>query len=241
MVIGRSLSLSKAILASTSSANDFKCTSYLELIPKGITVVLTARDEDKGKAAGKKLQKTGLNVIFQPLDVTDSKSVSELKSFIQQEFGKLDVLINNAGIAIDGHNPGINPDIDAVRQTLNTNVVGPLLLCKAFIPLMKQNNSGKIINVSSGMGAVSSIGGGNPGYRISKAALNAMTLILADELGGTNITVNAMCPGWVRTGMGGSTAARSVEEGADTAVWLGLLPDGGYSGKFFRDRQEIPW
>ena len=131
--------------------------------------------------------------------------------------------------------------IDTLRRAMETNVYGPLLLCQALIPLMKKNNYGRIVNMSSGMGQLSDMNGFYPGYRVSKTSLNAITRILTDELLQSNILVNSMCPGWVKTDMGGAGATREVEEGADTAIWLATLPDNGPRGKFFRDRKEIPW
>lgn len=107
--------------------------------------------------------------------------------------------------------------------------------------LMRQQNYGRIVNLSSGMGQLSEMNGCCPGYRTSKTALNALTRLLADELSGSNVLINALCPGWVRTEMGGEQATRDVTEGADTAIWLATLPDGGPSGGFFRDRKPIPW
>src|SRR3989338_11173398 len=123
---------------------------------------------------------------------------------------------------------------------METNVYGPLLLCQAIIPLMKKNNYGRIINLSSGLGQLSEMNGGHPAYRVSKTAINALTRILNDELKGENILVNSVCPGWVKTDMGGPGATRPVEEGAGTAVWLADLPADGPRGKFFRDKNEIP-
>ena len=122
---------------------------------------------------------------------------------------------------------------------LATNLIGPFLLCQTLIPLMQ--GRGRVVNVSSGMGQLSEMGGGFPAYRMSKAGLNALTRIFARELEGTGVKVNAVCPGWVRTDMGGAGAARSVEEGVATTVWLATLPDDGPSGGLFRDRKPIPW
>ena len=130
-------------------------------------------------------------------------------------------------------------DIATVRYSMENNAYGPLRLCQALIPLMRGH--GRVVNVSSGMGQLSEMNGCCPGYRFSKAAINVLTRILADELRDTRIKVNSVCPGWVRTDMGGPNAERSVEEGADTIVWLATLPDDGPSGGFFRDRKPIPW
>ena len=212
-----------------------------QLAAKGVTVVLTARSAKSGQAACDRLRGEGLDVRFLRLDVTDEGSVRNLAGDVEKELGGVDILINNAALNLDRDRSGLNADVEAVRKTMETNVYGPLRMCQALIPLMKKRGAGRIINVSSQMGATSHIGGGYPGYRISKAALNALTLILADELRGMKILVNAIHPGWVKTDMGGRSAPRSVEEGADTAVWLALQPDTGLTGKFFMNRKVISW
>lgn len=206
-------------------------------------LVLTSRDEAKGKAAAEKLQAEGLDVTFHPLDVTSDESSQKLAEFISQQFGKLDVLVNNAGIYIDevGNNSVFDAKIDTVQQTIATNVYGVLRVTQALIPLMKKQNYGRIVNVSSGMGQLHDMGGGYTGYRLSKAALNALTRIFASELQGTNILVNSVCPGWVKTDMGGANAPRTPEQGVDTIVWLATHADGGATGGFFRDRKPIDW
>ncbi|MGI2906343.1 SDR family oxidoreductase [Tolypothrix sp. VBCCA 56010] len=206
-------------------------------------VVLTSRDEAKGKAAAEKLQAENLDVTFHPLDVTSDESSQKLAEFISQQFGKLDVLVNNAGIYIDevGNNSVFDAKIDTVQQTIATNVYGVLRVTQALIPLMKKQNYGRIVNVSSGMGQLHDMGGGYTGYRLSKAAVNALTRIFASELQGTNILVNSVCPGWVKTDMGGANATRTPEQGVDTIVWLATHADGGATGGFFRDRKPIDW
>ena len=212
-----------------------------QLAHENIRVILTARDESKGKAACEKLAAEGSELFFQQLDVSDSNSVKNLADYVRKKFNRLDILINNAGIYIDQGKLAQNVELDTLRSTLETNLIGPLSLCQNFIPLMKKHNYGRIVNVSSSMGAFNEMGSGSASYRISKTALNSMTSILANELKGSNILVNTMSPGWVRTDMGGNNATRSVEQGADTAIWLATFPDNGPSGKFFQDRKEIPW
>jgi NAD(P)-dependent dehydrogenase (short-subunit alcohol dehydrogenase family) len=211
------------------------------LAAKGVSVVLTARDEAKGRAAQRNLAEEDLPVRFHPLDVTDGESIEALSRHVREEIGRLDILVNNAGIAIDDGGEGVDIDLDVVRRTLETNLFGAWRLCQVFIPLMRKGRYGRIVNLSSGMGSLSGMGGRYPAYRISKTALNALTRILADELKGTNILVNAADPGWVRTEMGGSSATRPPDEGAKTPVWLALLPDDGPTGGFFRDRRQVPW
>jgi NAD(P)-dependent dehydrogenase (short-subunit alcohol dehydrogenase family) len=212
-----------------------------QLAQRGIHTVLTSRDEAKGQVAHQELAEEGLDVGYHQLDVTDPESIQRLATTIEQEYGRLDILVNNAGIAIDDGTGALHTDLDTLRQTMETNLYGPLRLCQALVPLMRRQKVGRIVNISSAMGQLSTMGSEAPSYRMSKTALNALTRILAAYLQGTGILVNSMCPGWVRTDMGGRSASRSVEQGADTAVWLATLPDDGPTGGFFRDRKPIPW
>jgi len=213
-----------------------------QLAAKEIGVVLTSRDEAKGRKAVAQLRSEGMEIEFYQLDVTDAPGIQRLEGFLERKYGAVDILINNAGIMADVKSSGVlDVQLHVVRATMETNVYGPLLLCQALIPLMRKKNFGRIVNISSGCGQLSDMGGGIPAYRISKTALNALTRTLAAELKGSNILVNSMCPGWVKTDMGGPDAVRTVAEGADTAVWLATLPDGGASGGFYRDRKAISW
>lgn len=212
-----------------------------QLAQAGITVVLTARHEAKAKAAAEGLKKDGLQVHYQLLDVTDSGSVHQFMTTITETFGRLDILVNNAGILIDRDESGFEVSLKTVQQTLDCNLYGPLRMCQAVFPLMQQQNYGRIVNVSSRLGQLSAIGGKTLAYRVSKTALNSLTAVLAHEVVDNNILINTMSPGWVRTDMGGPEANRSVAEGADTIVWLALLPDDGPNGQFFIDRQAVPW
>jgi len=213
-----------------------------QLAVQGMRVVLTARDPAKGQAAVADLLKQGLAADFHALDVCDPQSIAELGRALEQRYARLDVLVNNAGILIDGKDERIAElDPQILRRTLETNLYGALRVTQATLPLMRKSDYGRIVNMSSGLGQLSDMQAGTPAYRVSKTALNALTRIFADELAGTGIKINSMCPGWVRTDMGGPNATRSVEEGADTTVWLATLPEDGPSGGFFRDRQPIPW
>jgi NAD(P)-dependent dehydrogenase (short-subunit alcohol dehydrogenase family) len=209
-----------------------------QLTARGIAVLLGSRNEESGKEAAEKL--SGIVVIHQ-LDVADEESVGRLAPFVEEEFGRLDILVNNAGISNDQGQRGADADLDLVREALEANLFGAWRLCEMAIPLMQREGYGRIVNVSSGMRALEDMGGGSPGYRISKTALNALTRILASELRGSGILVNSVCPGWVQTDMGGSRAPRPVEDGADTPVWAATLPNNGPTGGFFRDRRPIPW
>jgi NAD(P)-dependent dehydrogenase (short-subunit alcohol dehydrogenase family) len=209
-----------------------------QLAAQGLLVVLTARDREKARRAAGLL---GPDVIPFDLDVTVADGARRLAEFLDGEMGGVDVLVNNAGVFLDREYGGLDVPMEVVRNSLETNLLGPWRLSQAVVPLMRRRGYGRIVNVSSGMGAMSEMAGGYPAYRVSKGGLNAMTRILADELRGTNILVNVMCPGWVQTEMGGPRAPRPVDQGADTAVWLATLPDGGPTGQFFRDRRQIPW
>jgi NAD(P)-dependent dehydrogenase (short-subunit alcohol dehydrogenase family) len=213
-----------------------------QLAHRGLTVVLTSRSAAKGRAAVKALAEEGLAVDFHLLDVTNAVGIKALAGYLAKRHGRLDVLVNNAGVLLDPQGSRI-PDARAqlYRETLETNLIGALLLTQALLPLMKKNGYGRIVNVSSGLGQLSGMGVGTPAYRISKAALNAFTATLASELAGSGILVNAACPGWVRTAMGGPHAPLGVEEGADTVVWLATLPDGAPSGGLFKERKPIAW
>lgn len=215
-----------------------------QLAERGYRVTLTARREAEGRAAADGLAKRGLDVRFHTLDVTDADSVRRLADDLRAEHGRIDCLVNNAGIFPDPEPGGeaasvFRADLDSVRRGFETNTLGPLLLCQALIPLMA--GRGRVVNVSSGMGQLSDMNGCCPAYRLSKTALNALTRILADELQDTGIKVNSVCPGWVRTEMGGANATLSVEEGARGIVWAATLPDDGPSGGFFRHGEPIPW
>jgi NAD(P)-dependent dehydrogenase (short-subunit alcohol dehydrogenase family) len=174
------------------------------------------------------------------LDVADQQSVDKLAERVGSGPGRLDALVNNAGV-YGSPTGAADYDLDEAHEVLEVNLFGAWRLSKAMLPLLRQSAHGRIVNVSSGAGQLSDMGGGRAAYRISKAGLNALTRILAADEAGSGILVNTMCPGWVRTDMGTSAASRSVEEGADTAVWLATLPDDGPSGGFFRDRKPIPW
>ncbi len=216
---------------------------------KNITVILGARDPQKGNEACSRLQGEGLDVHFELLDVTDEKSIKTAIESIRTHFGRLDILVNNAGIMIDGGEDGLNVNQETVRKTLQTNVMGPLMLCQYCIPLMQAGGYGRIVNMASGLGSLTEMadpqsayaGIGAPAYRLSKTGINCITTLLAKEVRNDNILINSACPGWVRTEMGGDQAPLTPEQGADTPVWLATLPDGGPTGGVYRERTLIPW
>jgi len=196
----------------------------------GFIVFAGARDPDDVEEAE--------GIVPIQLDVTDQSDVDAAQEQIGSEAGHLDALVNNAGVYGDPIGAA-DYDLDRAHEVLEINTFGPWRLIEAFVPLLRRSDAPRIVNVSSGAGQLSDMNGGRAAYRLSKAALNALTRTLASDE--RWLKVNTMCPGWVRTDMGGSGAPRSVEEGADTAVWLATLPDDGPTGGFFRDRKPIPW
>ncbi|MEV0232209.1 SDR family oxidoreductase [Nonomuraea sp. NPDC050786] len=211
------------------------------LAERGLRVVLTSRSRERGAEAASGLGAHGSAVAVHALDITDADSVAEFTSWLHVTFGRCDVLVNNAAIFIDGPQDGITADLDSVRVTLETNLLGAWQLTQALVPAMRAGRYGRIVNVSSSAGRLSTMRMGAPAYRISKTALNALTRMIADELRDDGILVNACCPGKVRTDMGGPAAPVSPEEAAVTPVWLATLPADGPTGKFYRDCREQEW
>ena len=213
-----------------------------QLARLGHTVILGARDPEKGQAAERALAaRVSGRVVARQLDVVDAQGINNLSRQVTKEFGRLDILVNNAAVHYDTWQTATQADIEGiVRESFETNVFGAWRMIEAFVPLMQRHRWGRIVNVSSSAGSLTSMGSGTPAYSTSKAALNALTKVVAAELRTSGILVNAVCPGWVATDMGG-TGGRPVEEGAAGVVWVATLPDDGPTGGFFRDRQPIEW
>ena len=211
-----------------------------QLSQLGVTVLLTSRDPTKGEVAAKQLIDKGLDVIFYQLDVSDRSNIKDIFTKIENQFGRLDILINNAAILYDKDQSTMNADLELVNKALTTNLFGPWLLCQAFVPLMEKNGYGRIVNVSSGAASMHYMEGGTPAYGISKVALNALTRKLASELGRKNVLVNSVDPGWVATDMGGH-GGRPIEDGCRGIVWAATLPNNGPSGGFFHDGEPELW
>lgn len=207
-----------------------------QLAGRGMRVLLAARDPAKGEAAAAVLIGEGLEVEPLELDVTDEARIGALRA----PLSRVDVLINNAGVDYDDDQTVLSADLRRVRATFETNVFGAWAMAQATGTSMRERGWGRIVNVSSGAGSLASMGPGTPGYSASKAALNALTRLLASELRGTGVLVNSVCPGWVATDMGGA-GGRPVRDGAASVVWAAMLPDDGPTGGFFRDGRPVAW
>jgi NAD(P)-dependent dehydrogenase (short-subunit alcohol dehydrogenase family) len=211
-----------------------------QLATKGFQVFVGARNAKAGRKAVEEIAKKRGKATFLEIDVADNDSVTTAAREFSNIEDHLDVLVNNAGIIVDGDNAILEISDDLLRNTLETNTLGVLRVTRAFVPLLRKSKAPRVINVSSGGGQLTGgADGWAPAYCISKTALNGVTVQLAAAL--PKFAVNSVCPGWVRTEMGGENASRSVEEGADTIVWLASDAPQDLTGKFVRDRKEIPW
>ncbi len=214
-----------------------------QLASAGLCVIMTSRHEAKGKAAKDALYNQDFDLRYHQLDVTSDDSVNALAAYLKTEFGDLDVLVNNAGVLYDDDRleaSVLEVSLERFRVTMEANFYGPLRVCQGLAALLRKSKSARIVNISSGLGQLENMVDGYPAYGVSKTALNALTRLSADARSANKVLVNAMCPGLVATDMGGPKG-RPVEEGADTATWLALLPDDGPTGGYFRNREPIPW
>jgi NAD(P)-dependent dehydrogenase (short-subunit alcohol dehydrogenase family) len=210
-----------------------------QLARQGLRVFLGARNEKAGRAAAEKLREEG-DVIFLKIDISDANSIRAAAEELSRQSDRLDVLVNNAGILLDEDKSALTITPDIFETTLRTNTLGPWLVAQAFAPLLGKSQAPRIVNVSSGGGQLEDgADGWAPVYCVSKTALNGVTVQLAAAL--PKCAVNSVCPGWVRTEMGGEGADRSVGEGAATIVWLATEAPHDLTGKFVKDRKVIPW
>ena len=211
-----------------------------QLAARGYRVILTARDHARGAAAAAALQADG-DVTAAILDVTDARGARALAADLERRGSHVDVLVNNAAVLIGESRPVLQTTVDDLRATFEINLFGAVLVSAVFVPGMLARNYGRVVNVSSQAGQLASMSTYAPAYSMSKSALNAFTRQLAAATRDSGVLVNSACPGWVRTDMGGTNATRTVQQGADTLVWLATLPDNGPTGEFFIDRKRIEW
>jgi NAD(P)-dependent dehydrogenase (short-subunit alcohol dehydrogenase family) len=215
-----------------------------QLAQTGLAVALGTRDPEAGAAAVEQLGAEGLDVTLLVLDVTDPDTIQAARHAIERERGRLDVLVNNAAGGFDFAERASSADLDVVQATFDTNVFGPWRMIQEMLPLLLASPSGRIVNVSSGGGSFGAERGlelpGIAGYGVSKTALNALTVKLANELRDTGVLVNAVCPGPTAS-RPDDTFGRPVADGAAGIVWAALLPDDGPTGGFFRDCEPYPW
>lgn len=210
------------------------------LAERGATVLLGARDVQRGEEAAAGLRAAGHAAVeVLAIDVADRASIAGAVAAVDAAHGRLDVLVNNAGILT--YDSAVDIDPDTAERFWRTNTLGPWLLAAAAVPLMRRNGWGRIVNVTSEMASLERMSASGPSYRMSKTALNAVTRVLADELRGSGILVNACSPGWVRTEMGGPDAPRSIDQGARSLLFGVDLPDDGPTGGYFQDGAPLPW
>jgi len=211
-----------------------------QLANLGCEVILTSRNITKGTSSVKKLREENIDVIYHSLDIADFKSVVQIYNYISDEFHRLDILINNAGIYIDSEYID-NISSNKIIETLTTNAFGPLYTCQQFIPLMQKNNFGRVVNISSGMGVIQAMNYDGPAYRISKATLNAITVMFSKRNSNKNVLINAVCPGPVRTNMSSPKINKTPSDVCPFIIDVCRLPNGSFSGYLFKDSEIINW
>ncbi|MEC4805087.1 MAG: SDR family oxidoreductase [Jaaginema sp. PMC 1079.18] len=211
------------------------------LSQQNIKVILTARNPEAGEKAASQLCQGGGEVTFYPLDITDLSQITALRETILTKYGRLDILVNNAGIYLDQHQNALSITPQQITQAINTDVCGTFAMCQAVIPIMRQQNYGRIVNISSRTSRLDQMNHQGLTYKIAKSSINVITIVLAQEVKEDNIAINAVNPGWLKTDMGGEIAALSPDAGTPGPVMLATLPDGGPSGCFFNGTELWPW
>ncbi|MCM0607360.1 MAG: SDR family NAD(P)-dependent oxidoreductase [Xanthomonadaceae bacterium] len=234
--------INKKIALVTGAKRGLGFATSEALAEMGYTVILVGRGKKEIEAQAEILKTKKLDVVGFYCDITKDSDVSKLKSFVAENFGKLDVLVNNAGVfnEVMGESSVFTTTAVVVKETFETNTLGTFRVMNALSDLLKKSNEAQVVNVSSGMGQLSEMNGAFPGYRLSKTAMNALTKIYAEEFGDT-VKVNSICPGWVKTEMGGAGAERTIPEGIKGIVWAATLPANGPTGGFYRDGERLDW
>lgn len=236
------VSVGKRVALVTGANRGLGLETSRQLLARGMTVVMTGRDQAALERAHNAVDEDAhTRAVVVPMDVTDAESVDAAYRTVLERVGSVDVLVNNAAVLLFDNEDVLSIPARAYRQTFETNVFGVIDVCRTFVPEMARRRYGRVVNVSSRAGQLATMSTYAPAYSMSKAALNAFTRILASTYRDAGVLVNAVDPGWVRTDMGGPSAPRSPQEGADTIVWLATLPDDGPSGGFFHDRRAIDW
>lgn len=232
----------------TGAARGIGAATAARLADDGFAVAVVDLDADAAVLAAGQINAAGGTAIGIGCDVADEAQVAAAVARTVADFGSLDVLVNNAGVLLDEAETALTVPLDVVRATFEVDVLGPWAVTQAFAPLLRASAAGRVVNVSSTAGSLTDLAAGAapgawgpPAYCVAKAALNALTILEARAFAGTPVLVNACCPGWLRTAMGGPSAPLSAREGADTPLFLATLPDGGPTGGFFADRRPIPW
>lgn len=235
-----------AIVTGASRGLGLGCAQALA--ERGYSVVMCARNANQLRQAAGVLIANGFNAANIVCDVGNETDRQQLAEFVESRYQRCDVLINNAGVFLEPHNfanqrpaPALSSTTTTLQQTIAINSLGPWHLIQLLLPLMQRHDYGRIVNVSSGMGALDQMGRGYPAYRLSKLMLNTMTHLIAQDLESSNIKINAVCPGWVKTEMGGEHATRELDQGVASIIWAAVLDQHGPSGGFFRDGKAIPW
>jgi NAD(P)-dependent dehydrogenase (short-subunit alcohol dehydrogenase family) len=233
--------MTQRVAVVTGSNRGLGLETCRQLLAQGLRVAMTGRDQLALERALEGLHAPRHAAIAVRMDVTDPPSIKQAHRTISKQLGPVDVVVNNAATLRFESADVLETPLEGFRETFETNCFGAIEVCREFVPPMADRLYGRVVNVSSGAGQLSRMSTYAPAYSMSKAALNAFTRILAATYRDSGVLANVVDPGWVRTDMGGKSAPRSVQQGADTMVWLATLPDHGPSGGFFRDRQLIEW
>jgi NAD(P)-dependent dehydrogenase (short-subunit alcohol dehydrogenase family) len=241
--------MDKKIVLITGANKGLGFETARQLGAKGYTVLVGARDETKGLSAVEKLKSEGFDADFIEIDATNAETIKSAAEKVGEKYGKLDVLVNNAGIALDSTEKASEIGLDIIRKTFDTNFFGVIAITQTFLPLIKKSDNGRIVNVSSGLGSLTQNADPNwafsavkpLAYNSSKTALNAFTVILAHELKDTNIKVNSADPGYTATDLNGNSGPKTVAEGASIITDLATLPNDGATGSYFDDQGVLPW